>query len=72
MGGRDGVESAPFAFRPRVQEGQQEARELGLYMQKYCGGIYSEEDRFSNRRKKELHKLHKQQGQARVQPGCAC
>ena len=35
------------------------ARELGLYMQKYCGCIYSEEDRFSNRRKKELHKLHK-------------
>jgi hypothetical protein len=26
--------------------------------------VYSEEDRFSNRRKKELHKLHKQQAEA--------
>lgn len=31
-------------------------------MQKYCGCVYSEEERFSNRRKKELHKLRKGSG----------
>ena len=62
MGERYGVEFVPYDFRPRFREGQEEARALGLYMQKYCGCVYSEEDRFSNRRKKELHKLHKAQG----------
>ena len=62
MGEKYGVEFVPYDFRPRFQEGQEEARALGLYMQKYCGCVYSEEDRFSNRRKKELHKLHKAEG----------
>ena len=34
-------------FRPGFREGQAKARELGLYMQKYCGCIFSEEDRYS-------------------------
>lgn len=34
-------------FRPGFREGQQKARELGLYMQKYCGCIFSEEDRYN-------------------------
>jgi len=34
-------------FRPGFREGQAEARELGLYMQKYCGCVFSEEDRYS-------------------------
>ncbi len=29
-------------FRPGFREGQNEARELGLYMQKYCGCVFSE------------------------------
>jgi predicted adenine nucleotide alpha hydrolase (AANH) superfamily ATPase len=33
-------------FRPRFREGQAKARELGLYMQKYCGCIFSEEERY--------------------------
>ena len=33
-------------FRPRFREGQAEARALNLYMQKYCGCIFSEEDRY--------------------------
>ncbi len=33
-------------FRPGFREGQAKARELGLYMQKYCGCIFSEEDRY--------------------------
>ena len=33
-------------FRPRFREGQAEARARGLYMQKYCGCIFSEEERY--------------------------
>jgi len=33
-------------FRPGFREGQNKARSLGLYMQKYCGCIFSEEERF--------------------------
>lgn len=69
MGEKYGVEFVPYDFRPRFREGQEEARALGLYMQKYCGCVYSEEDRFSNRRKKELHKLHKQQAQQAMENG---
>ncbi len=41
-------------FRPLFRQGQEEARNLGLYMQKYCGCIFSEEDRYlaAKRRKK--------------------
>jgi predicted adenine nucleotide alpha hydrolase (AANH) superfamily ATPase len=31
-------------FRPRFREGQAEARKRGLYMQRHCGCIFSEED----------------------------
>ena len=33
-------------FRPYFRAGQQRARELGFYMQKYCGCIFSEEERY--------------------------
>ena len=33
-------------FRVGFRQGQAKARELGLYMQKYCGCIFSEEDRY--------------------------
>lgn len=33
-------------FRPLFREGQQKARELDLYMQKYCGCVFSEEERY--------------------------
>lgn len=46
-------------FRPCFREGQDRARELGLYMQKYCGCIFSEEDRYKKRKKKP-----KQEGNA--------
>ena len=38
-------------FRPRFREGQQKARELELYMQKYCGCIFSEEERYQKKKK---------------------
>ncbi len=37
-------------FRPYFKEGQEKARELGLYMQKYCGCVFSEEDRYRKRK----------------------
>lgn len=39
-------------FRPYFREGQDKARELGLYMQKYCGCIFSEEERYQKKKKK--------------------
>ena len=33
-------------FRVGFRQGQNKARELGLYMQKYCGCVFSEEDRY--------------------------
>ena len=46
-----GVEFLYRDFRPRFREGQQKARELGLYMQKYCGCVFSEEDRYIKKKK---------------------
>ena len=42
-----GVEFVYRDFRVGFREGQAKARELGLYMQKYCGCVFSEEDRYS-------------------------
>ncbi|MPN56298.1 Epoxyqueuosine reductase QueH [bioreactor metagenome] len=39
-------------FRPYFREGQQKAREMGLYMQKYCGCIFSEEERYLKKSEK--------------------
>jgi predicted adenine nucleotide alpha hydrolase (AANH) superfamily ATPase len=33
-------------FRANFRAGQKSARESGIYMQKYCGCIFSEEERF--------------------------
>ena len=40
-------------FRTGFREGQSKARELGLYMQKYCGCVYSEEERYSKQIEKD-------------------
>ena len=40
-------------FRVGFREGQQKARELGLYMQKYCGCVFSEEDRYRKQIEKD-------------------
>lgn len=44
-------------FRVGFRDGQKKARELGMYMQKYCGCIFSEEDRYSKKIEKEKIKL---------------
>ena len=46
----NGVEFLFRDFRPRFREGQEQARESGYYMQKYCGCIYSEEERYLAKR----------------------
>ena len=44
-------------FRPGFRDGQNKARELGLYMQKYCGCVFSEEDRYSEKIVKDKKKF---------------
>ncbi len=38
-----------YDFRELFREGQKQAREMDLYMQKYCGCIFSEEERYHKR-----------------------
>ena len=38
-------------FRPLFRQGQERARELGFYMQKYCGCVFSEEERYLKKSK---------------------
>ena len=49
-----GLEFVYRDFRVGFREGQNEARQLGLYMQKYCGCIYSEEDRYYSHNQEKL------------------
>ena len=46
-----GVEFLYRDFRPYFRAGQDKARELGMYMQKYCGCVFSEEERYLKRNK---------------------
>lgn len=41
-------------FRPGFREGQAIAREQGLYLQKYCGCIFSEEERYAAKIQRDL------------------
>lgn len=43
-------------FRIGFRQGQVKARELGLYMQKYCGCIFSEEERYIKNTDKSIRK----------------
>ena len=52
-----GVEFVYRDFREGFREGQKKARELGLYMQKYCGCIFSEEERYQKQIESDLEGL---------------
>lgn len=56
MAKKYGVEFLYRDFRVGFREGQAKSSELGLYMQKYCGCIFSEESRYmcQNQTKPEL------------------
>ena len=41
-------------FRYGFWEGHEKAKEAGLYMQKYCGCVFSEEDRYVKKKKDAL------------------
>lgn len=49
-----GIEFIYRDFRVGFRAGQAKARELGLYMQKYCGCIFSEEERYKKQIEKDL------------------
>lgn len=44
-------------FRPHFREGNQRARELGLYMQKYCGCVFSEEERYQKQIRRDRERF---------------
>ena len=46
-----GVQFLYRDFRPYFREGQAFAREHGFYMQKYCGCVFSEEERYMKPKK---------------------
>lgn len=43
---RYNLEFLVFDFKERFREGQEKARDLDLYMQKYCGCVFSEAERY--------------------------
>lgn len=49
-----GIEFLYRDFRVGFREGQEKARAEGLYMQKYCGCIFSEEERYKKQIEKDL------------------
>ena len=51
-----GIEFVYRDFRVGFREGQDKARSLGLYMQKYCGCVFSEEDRYKSKIEKDKKK----------------
>ena len=51
-GAANGVEFLYLDLRPGFRAGQENARARGLYMQKYCGCIYSEKERYQKKPKK--------------------
>lgn len=48
---KHGIEFLYRDFRPYFREGQAKAREMEFYMQKYCGCVFSEEDRYRKKKK---------------------
>lgn len=52
-----GIEFVYRDFREGWKEGQTKARELGLYMQKYCGCVFSEEDRYKAKIEKDRKRM---------------
>lgn len=60
-----GIEFIYYDFREGFREGQQMARDAGLYMQKYCGCIYSEEisSKYLENRKKQKELARQQKAE---------
>ena len=54
---RYGVQFLYRDFRPGFRQGQAKARELSLYMQKYCGCVFSEEERYAKQIEKDRERF---------------
>ena len=54
-----GIDFYYYDFRPYYKEGQEEARRIGIYMQKYCGCVFSEEDRYLKKKKDYTNRVFK-------------
>lgn len=54
---RYGVSFLYRDFRTGFRDGQAKAREHGMYMQKYCGCIFSEEDRYIKQIQRDKEKF---------------
>jgi len=52
-----GVEFLYRDFRPNFRSGNTTARDMGLYMQKYCGCIFSGEDRYKKQIERDKKKF---------------
>ena len=55
-----GVEFLYRDFRPNFRAGNQRARELGFYMQRYCGCVFSEQDRYQKQIDRDKKKFAEQ------------
>ena len=55
-----GVEFLYRDFRPNFRAGNQRARELGFYMQKDCGCVFSEQDRYQKQIDRDKKKFAEQ------------
>ena len=49
--GETGVKFLDLDIVSGYREGRQRAREMGLYLQKYCGCIFSEKERYQKKKK---------------------
>ena len=49
-------------FRPNFREGNMKAREKEFYMQKYCGCIFSEEDRYQKQIERDKQRFGENNG----------
>ena len=56
-----GVEFVYRDFRPNFRAGNQRARELGFYMQKYCGCVFSEADRYQKQIQRDIKKFSEEE-----------
>ena len=54
-----GVEFLYRDFRVNFREGNRKARELEFYMQKYCGCVFSEQDRYQKKIDRDKEKFSK-------------
>ncbi len=56
MANKYGVKFFYIDFRPNFRAGNLRAKEMDFYMQKYCGCIYSEEDRYAKKIQRDKEK----------------